>query len=320
MEPTLCGMRRTALVRDLTAVLVAFLLVACTAPGRDRPEPPLPVSLGDCAGPAPGPDPDFATALAVPGEWVRVEAGTSPRTTEATARAIERALDRGATVHAHTDARTGEVAYAIAQHGGQHVFVGDCATALFTEPLRRKYGAGYDRVVGGLIGQPPGFVARALQGDPEYAVYLLGDRYARRDVPPGLAVLQGEGLLRTPDVSSWSRDVRLCAVATVGVGGCVGRRPEVDVSQVGLTYDPLDPVVEVALYRDAPFGLVAVLARVDVVAEARKAGFDPATDGLQLLVRPASSPTLAEVLADPSLALRALEVVRVAPCRQAICR
>lgn len=312
-------MRRTALARDLTAALMAFLLVACTAPGRDR-SGPLPVSLGDCSGPAPGPDPDFATLLAVPGEWVRVTAGKAPRATEAITRAMDRALDRGATVHAHTDARTGEVAYAIAQRNGRHVFVGDCATALFTEPLRRKYGADYDRVVAGLIGRPPGFVARALQGDPEYAVYLVGDRYARRQAPTGLLILQGDGLLRTPDVSSWDRDVRVCAVGTLGVVGCVGRRPEVDVSQAGLDYDPLDPVVEVALYRDAPFGMVAVLARVDVVAEARKAGFDPVADGLQLLVRPASSPTLAEVLADPSLAPRALEVVRVAPCREAICR
>ena len=308
----------------LTRVVVALALVlsACTSSKPDLPEPPLPTALGDCEGPSPGPDPDYAGALAVPGEWVRLTAPVTLKMPEATARAVERALDRGATVHAHTDANTGEVAYAIAQHSGQHVFLGDCATALFTDPLRRKYGADYDRVVAGLIGETPGFIARALKGDPEYAVYLMRDRYAHRasDTPRGLSMVQWDGGFLVRGARAWDPGVALCLVTAIGVGGCARRSEDRVVTRTGLTYDPLDPVVEIALYERPSQRLIVVLAKVDIVEESRKAGFDPETDGVMLYADLPASPTLADVAADPSLAPRALKAVTVTPCRSAYCR
>lgn len=342
--------------RALAAVVL--LLPGCTTPPIDVPDPPVPTSLARCVGPSPATVPPVVAAMSVPGSWVRVDeifrgrgdvevvetkayhgryavlGGDStlpPRVDvlhmpNSTAEAIERAIEHGATVTVHTggNGRPREVAYALAERNNDVAFVGECAAVLFDRPLRAHLGNEFGRVLPGLVGRAPRDVERILTASPEEAAYLIRDPdglVIDSATPRSLLAAYRQGWFTVRETPpSWDGNARLCTVVALGRAGCVGLRGEsTNVTRVRLWYDPRDPTVRVVL-REVPLHRqVAVLGTVDVAAEARKAGFDPEADGVQLWVELAPSPSLADVLADPALASRALRVTRVAPCTVRSC-
>ena len=321
----------------------------------DGPGPTLPPSVGDCIGTPPAPPKDVKAVLARPGAWLRVEGlafsdTKRPRTVElrrygrrfhvlggdramvdrlpatvetiyalnATAYAIDRALQAGATVTVHTgghgDPR--EVTYAVATLGSQAAFVGECATKTLMEPFRELYAGESWRYLDAIVGKPAAEIARLLDVPVRHARYLLGDPEFRRvgDLPQGLDGHLDRGWLTVRAAASWDGPVRVCSRIEYGRGDCVTLRGEyTNKTRVRLWYDPANPRVEIAVYDTALGRRIATLVTFDLERLARAAGFDASSRNFVVRLDLAATPSLADVTAVPSLGPKAASV-RIAPC------
>ncbi|HEX8004774.1 MAG TPA: hypothetical protein VF519_18965 [Mycobacteriales bacterium] len=297
------------------AVVVALgALAGARSLGSDAP-PFRPAALGTCDGfDAVGDDP--VAFLARPGTWLRVRSlgaargdtypgrfvvaggdGAAPaalRMSPRTADDIRAALRMRAEVAAHTAGDGSQLSYAVAYRGGEFAFLGRCAGFTLTEPVTAHLGARAGGVVAGLVGKPPAAIRVAFA--PPEVTAAPRPRPARLHegrVDPSVLKPLRDGFLRLSVPESWRGPYTVCTKIPQGWNDCVDlSSAETAAISVGMFHDPAAPTVELWLLdRDAT--LTRPIAHLGDVAV--RGG-----PGATTTVTFASSPSLADVLADPS--------------------
>jgi hypothetical protein len=334
-----------------TSASALLLLLAGCGNQATRATPPrlLPASLGSC--PHTHVDgPEAGEFISQPGAWVKIdaiEAGGVDRTTREfrgayavvggdedmvaalgptptslrihgpTATAAAEALALGATVHAHTGARDDAryVAFALAVKGDEFAFLGECQDRLLTQPMARRLGPDAAGRLTRLVGADAAALRRALVVVPPPA---SGPPLLNPEItPPDVLAKLHTGLFSlTPPPDSWRGAHTICTHIAAGWADCVDlSTPETAKIKVNYYVDPADPTVEVWVL-DSGADVARPLARLatlDLAALAEQARLDAGKPGIDITLTLRSSPSLAEVVADPERAGGA--VARVAVSR-----